>query len=77
MQFKKVDAQIAVVGYPNGLGAALVEVYGVGAAHAKIDMLDQVVSIIRRIRKPDDRAREIANLMSGWHQMRDGLDGDE
>jgi hypothetical protein len=77
MEFKKVDAQIAVLGCPNGLGAALVEIYGAGAAHAKIDMLDQVVSIIRRIRKPDERAREIADLMSGWHQMRGGLGSDE
>ena len=77
MQFKKVDAQIAVVGCPNGLGAALVEVYGAGAAHAKVDMLDQVVSIIRRIRKPDERAREIANLMRDWHQVHGEPDSDE
>jgi hypothetical protein len=78
MQFKKVDAQIAVVGRPNGLGAVLIEVYEVGAEHPiKTDMLDQVVSIVRRIRGPDERAREIANLIRSWKQMRDGRDGDD
>lgn len=57
----------------DGLGSALIEMYEAGAAHPiKIDLLDQVVSIIRRKKTPDERVREIANLMRCWQQIRRG-----
>ena len=62
-----------VVGPFNGLGPALVEIYEAGAEHPiKTDLLDQVVSIIRRKKRPDERMREIAILMRGWQQVRRG-----
>ena len=62
-----------LVGHLDGLGTALVEMYEAGAEHPiKIDLLDQVVSIIRRKERPDKRVREIANLMRGWQLMRRG-----
>jgi hypothetical protein len=62
-----------VVGHLDGLGPALIEIYEAGAEHPiKIDLLDQVVSIIRRKKRPDERIREIAILMRGWQQMRRG-----
>lgn len=61
------------VGHLDGLGPALIEIYEAGAEHPiKTDLLDQVVSIIRRKKKPDERLREIATLMRGWQQMRRG-----
>ena len=54
----------------DGLGSALIEIYEAGAAHpVKADLLDQVVSIIRRKKTPDERVREIANLMRCWGHM--------
>ena len=61
------------VGPLNGLGTALIEIYEADAEHPiKIDLLDQVVSIIRRKKGPDERVREIADLMRVWRQMRRG-----
>jgi hypothetical protein len=66
------------VGPLNGLGTALIEIYEAGAEHPiKTDLLDQVVSIIRRKKGPDkkgpdERVQEIANLMRDWRQMRRG-----
>jgi hypothetical protein len=57
------------VGPFNGLGPALVEIYDAGAEHP-IDLLDQVVSIIRRQNRPDERMRDIAVLMRDWQQPR-------
>lgn len=60
-----------VVGHLNGLGPALIKVYEAGEEHPmKIDMLDQVISIIRRQKRPDERVREIAILMRDWQQTR-------
>jgi hypothetical protein len=54
-------------------GTALIEIYEAGAEHPiKTDLLDQFVSIIRRKDGPDERAREIADLIRGWRQMRRG-----
>jgi hypothetical protein len=48
----------------------LIEQYEASVEHPiKIDLLDQVVSIVKRNRRPDERAREIANLVRGWQQM--------
>jgi hypothetical protein len=61
------------VGHLNGLGPTLIEIYETGAEHPmKIDLLDQVVSIVRRKKRPDERVREIAILMRDWQQMRRG-----
>jgi hypothetical protein len=77
----EVDARRAQIGHcerraelaKRWLGTALIEIYEAGAEHpAKIDLLDQLVSIIRRKDSPDERAREIANLMRGWQQIRRG-----
>jgi hypothetical protein len=51
----------------------LVEMYEAGAEHrVKIELLDQVVSIIRCQRRPDERFREIASLIRGWRRTPDG-----
>ena len=55
------------------LGTALIELYEAGEKHpTKTDLLDKVVSIIRRNDRQDERVREIANLMRDWQQMRRG-----
>jgi hypothetical protein len=60
-----------VVGHLNGLGPALIKIYEAGEEHPmKIDLLDQVVSIIRREKGPDERVREIAILIRDWQQAR-------
>jgi hypothetical protein len=60
-----------VAGRLNGLGPALIKIYEASEEHpTKIDLLDQVVSIIRRQKKPDERLREIAILMRDWQQTR-------
>jgi hypothetical protein len=52
------------------LGTALIAIYEAGAEHpTKTDLLDQLVSIIRRKDRPDERAREIANLIRSWQQV--------
>jgi hypothetical protein len=57
----------------DGLGSALIEMYEAGSAHSiKADLLDQVVSIIRRKKTPDERVREIANLIRRWRHMPEG-----
>jgi hypothetical protein len=63
-----------VAGRLDGLGTALIEMYETGAEHpTKIDLLDQVVSIIRRKKRSDERIRDIANLMRATgKQMRHG-----
>jgi len=53
------------------LGKALIEIYEAGEKHPiKIDLLDQVVSIIRREDRRDERIREIAHLVRDWQQTR-------
>ena len=53
------------------LGTALVEIYETDESQRiKTDLLDQVVSIVRRNDKRDERAEEIAALMRNWQQMR-------
>jgi hypothetical protein len=37
----------------------------------KGDLLDQVVSIVRRRKTSEERVREIANLMRGWQVRND------
>lgn len=60
----------AVVMHLDGLGRALIAIHEAGAEHSiKADLLDQVVLIIRRGKRPDERVREIASWMRGW-QMR-------
>jgi hypothetical protein len=62
-----------VVPHLDWLGTALVEMYDAGAEHAvKMELLDQVVSIIRRKRRLDERLREIASLIHGWRRTPDG-----
>jgi hypothetical protein len=62
-----------VDGHLDGLGTALIEMYEANAEHSiRADLLDQVVSIIRREKGSDERSREIANLVRGWQQMRRG-----
>jgi hypothetical protein len=59
-----------VLEHLDELGAALIEQYEASVEHPiKIDLLDQVVSIVKRNTRPDERAREIANLVRGWQQM--------
>jgi len=54
----------------DSLGTALIEIYEAGAEDPiKIDLLDQVVSIMRQ-KDRRVRAQEIANLMRRWQQMR-------
>jgi hypothetical protein len=54
------------------LGTALIEIYEADAEDPiKIDLLDQVVSIMRR-KDRRERVQEIENLMRGWQQMRRG-----
>ena len=56
----------AVVGQLDGLGTALIAIHEATAEHSiKTDLLDQVVSIIRCRKTPDERIREIASLMRG------------
>lgn len=55
------------------LGTTLVDIYEADEEHpAKIDLLDQVVSIMRRKEGRDERVRDIANLMRDWQEMRRG-----
>jgi hypothetical protein len=50
----------------------LIEIYEADAEDPiKIDLLDQVVSIMRR-KDRRERVQEIENLMRGWQQMRRG-----
>ena len=57
----------------DGLGSALIEMYEAGAAHSiKADLLDQVISIIRRKKAPDERVREIADLLRSCRHMPGG-----
>jgi hypothetical protein len=56
----------AIVRQLDGLGTALTAIHEVGAEPSiKADLLDQVVSIIRCGKTPDERVREIASLMRG------------
>jgi hypothetical protein len=51
----------------DGFGSALVRIYESGADHSmKVELLDQVVSIIRRKERPDERLQDIADLMRNW-----------
>jgi len=55
------------------LGTALVEIYEADEKHSiKMDLLDQVVSIMRRKDGRDERIREIAHLMRDWQQAHRG-----
>jgi len=55
------------------LGTALVEIYEADEKHSiKMDLLDQVVSIMRRKNGRDERIREIAHLMRDWQQTHRG-----
>jgi hypothetical protein len=55
------------------LGTALVEIYEADEQHSiKMDLLDQVVSIMRRKDGRDERIREIAHLMRDWQQAHHG-----
>jgi hypothetical protein len=55
------------------LGTALIEIYEADETHpVKMDLLDQVVSIMRRKGERDERVQEIANLMRDWQQKRRG-----
>ena len=53
------------------LGTALIDIYEeCEERQIKTDLLDQVVSIMRREDRREERIQEIANLMRGWQQMR-------
>jgi hypothetical protein len=53
------------------LGTALIDIYEAREDDAiKIDLLEQVVSIMRREDKREARVQQIANLMQSWQQMR-------
>jgi len=55
------------------LGTPLVEIYEADEKHSiKMDLLDQVVSIMRRKDGRDERIREIAHLMRDWQQAHHG-----
>ena len=55
------------------LGTALIEIYEAREEHLiKTDLMDQVVSIMRRKDRRDARVQEIADLMRDWQQMRRG-----
>jgi len=55
------------------LGTALIEIYEADEKQPiKIDLLDQVVSIMRRKDRRDERVSEIANLMRDWQETRRG-----
>jgi len=52
------------------LGTALIDLYEADEERGiKADLLDQVVSIMRREDRRDERVQEIANLMRGWQKM--------
>ena len=54
------------------LGTALIDIYEAREEHPiKADVLDQVVSIMRREDRQHVRVQEIANLMRGWQQQMD------
>jgi hypothetical protein len=53
------------------LGTALIEIYEADEKHpVKIDLLDQVVGIMRRKDGREERVRDIANLMRDWQENR-------
>ena len=53
------------------LGTALIDIYEADERHpAKIELLDQVVGIMRRKDGREDRVRDIANLMRDWQESR-------
>ena len=55
------------------LGSALIEMYEADEKHStKMDLLDQVVSILRRKDGREERIREIAHLMRDWQQTHQG-----
>lgn len=54
------------------LGSALIDIYEAREDHkVKTDLLDRVVSIMRREDGREARVREIANLMRDWQQQID------
>ena len=53
------------------LGTALIQLYEASEKHPiKTDLLEQVVAIIRRNDRRDERVRDIANLMRDWQENR-------
>ena len=51
--------------------SALIEIYEADEKHpVKIDLLDQVVGIMRRKDGREERVRDIANLMRDWQENR-------
>ena len=64
------DSNLELDGRLDGLGTALIAMHG--AEHSiKGELLDQVVSIVRRRKASEECVREIASLMRGW-QARNG-----
>jgi hypothetical protein len=52
------------------LGTALIDLYeACDERGIKAELLDQVVCIMRRENRRDERVQEIANLMRGWQEM--------
>jgi hypothetical protein len=52
------------------LGTALIDIYEAREEHPiKADVLDQVVSIMRREDRREVRVQQIANLMRDWQQQ--------
>ena len=53
------------------LGTVLIDIYEADEKQAaKIELLDQVVGIMRRKDGRDERVRDIANLMRDWQENR-------
>jgi hypothetical protein len=53
------------------LGTALIDLYEASEKDTiKTDLLEQVVAIIRRQDRRDERVREIMDLMRDWQQIR-------
>jgi hypothetical protein len=52
------------------LGTALIDLYeAYDERGIKAELLDQVVCIMRRENRREERVQEIANLMRGWQEM--------
>jgi hypothetical protein len=68
----KREHNVGREGSMHWLGTTLIEIYEAGAEDPiKIELLDQVVSIMRR-KDRRVRVQEIESLMRGWQQMRGG-----
>jgi hypothetical protein len=71
MAQQQIGTQQRTGGGMHWLGTTLIEIYESDAKEpAKIDLLEQIVSIVRREDRQDERVREIASLIRDWQQLR-------